>query len=60
MAMMGRRPPVARSLSRIAAVASNHPDLERLSAPYDVPFHHFPVTADSRAAQEQQRIEEVW
>jgi formyltetrahydrofolate deformylase len=44
---------------RIAAVASNHPDLERLTAPYDVPFHHFPVTADTRAAQEQQLLDLV-
>jgi formyltetrahydrofolate deformylase len=44
---------------RIAAVASNHPDLEHLSAPYGVPFHHFPVTPDTRAAQEQQILELV-
>jgi len=44
---------------RIAAVASNHPDLERLTAPYDVPFHHLPVTPDTRAEQEQQILDLV-
>ena len=38
----------------IAAVASNHPDLAPLPRSYDVPFHHLPVTTDTRAAQEQQ------
>ncbi len=37
---------------RIAAVASNHRDLERLTASYDVPFHHFPVDPTDKAAQE--------
>ncbi len=34
----------------IAAVVSNHPDLERLVAPYDAPFHHVPST-DKEAAE---------
>jgi formyltetrahydrofolate deformylase len=38
----------------ISAVASNHQDLEPLAASYDVPFHHLPVTPDSRDQQEQQ------
>jgi formyltetrahydrofolate deformylase len=37
-----------------AAVVSNHRDLEPLAASYDVPFHHLPVTADSRDEQEEQ------
>jgi len=37
----------------IAAVASNHPDFAALSASYGVPFHHLPVDASSRDAQEQ-------
>ena len=44
---------------RLAAVASNHRDLEPLATSYDVPFHHLPVTADTRAAQEQQILDLV-
>jgi formyltetrahydrofolate deformylase len=44
---------------RIAAVASNHPDLEHLTAPYDVPFHHVPVEPEGRAAQEQRVLDLV-
>jgi formyltetrahydrofolate deformylase len=36
----------------IAAVASNHEDLRPLTASYDVPFHHLPVTAETRRNQE--------
>jgi formyltetrahydrofolate deformylase len=36
----------------IAGVVSNHADLESLTAPYDVPFHHFPVTKETRDDQE--------
>jgi len=38
----------------IAAVASNHIDLEPLTSSYDVPFHHLPVTAQIREQQEQE------
>ena len=37
---------------RIAAVVSNHADLEPLTASYGVAFHHLPVTPQSRAEQE--------
>jgi formyltetrahydrofolate deformylase len=40
----------------IAAVASNHRDLEPLTASYDVPFHHLPVTKEARHEQEQQVV----
>jgi formyltetrahydrofolate deformylase len=43
----------------LAAVVSNHRDLKPLTTPYGVPFHHLPVDADSRAAQEQQILELV-
>jgi len=43
----------------IAAVASNHADFALLAASYQVPFHHLPVTADTRAVQEQQIIDLV-
>jgi formyltetrahydrofolate deformylase len=36
----------------IAAVVSNHPDFAELSGSYGVPFHHIPVTADTKAEAE--------
>lgn len=36
----------------VPAVVSNHPDLERLASVYDVPFHHLPVTAGTKADAE--------
>ena len=44
---------------RISAVVSNHPDLAPLAASHGVPFHHLPVDAATRAAQEQQILELV-
>ena len=41
----------------IRAVASNHRDFYRLAASYDVPFHHVPVTPESKAAQERKILE---
>lgn len=43
----------------IAAVVSNHRDFYRLAASYDVPFHHLPVTPDTKAAQERKILELV-
>ncbi len=37
----------------IAAVVSNHTDHAGLSASYGIPFHHLPVTPETRAEQEQ-------
>jgi formyltetrahydrofolate deformylase len=37
----------------ISAVVSNHADLASLAAPYDVPFHHLPVTKETREDQER-------
>ena len=34
------------------AIVSNHRDTYRLAASYDIPFHHLPVTAQTKAAQE--------
>jgi formyltetrahydrofolate deformylase len=34
------------------AIVSNHRDTYRLAAAHDVPFHHLPVTAETRATQE--------
>jgi formyltetrahydrofolate deformylase len=36
----------------VPAVVSNHRDSYRLVASYDIPFHHWPVTAESKAASE--------
>jgi formyltetrahydrofolate deformylase len=38
----------------VGGVVSNHTDLESLTASYDVPFHHMPVTDANREAQEDQ------
>jgi len=43
----------------IVAVVSNHRDFENLARSYDLPFHHLPVTPDTRAAQEAQILELV-
>ena len=37
----------------IVAVGSNHRDLEPLTASYSVPFHHLPVTPETRDEQER-------
>ena len=36
----------------IPAIVSNHPDLKPLADFYDLPFHHLPVTKETRAQQE--------
>ncbi len=41
----------------IRFVASNHPDLERVAAQFNVPFHVFPITPATAAAQEQRELE---
>ena len=43
----------------IAAVASNHNDYADLASLYKVPFHHLPVTAETRAEQEQRILDLV-
>jgi len=40
--------------AEIAAIVSNHNDFAGLAASYGVPFHHLPVTADTKAEQEKQ------
>jgi formyltetrahydrofolate deformylase len=40
----------------VPAVVSNHTDLERLVKSYGVPFHHIPVTADSKRNAEAQLL----
>ncbi len=43
----------------IAAVVSNHPDLEPVAAAAGVPFHHVPVTPETKAAAEARALELV-
>jgi len=40
----------------IVAVVSNHPDLAGMAASYGVPFHHIPVTPDTKADAENQLL----
>jgi formyltetrahydrofolate deformylase len=41
----------------IPAVVSNHRDFYRLAASYDVPFHHLPVTRETKQQQEERLCE---
>ncbi len=41
----------------IRAVASNHTDLKEMSSWYKVPFHHYPVTKETKNKQESQIID---
>ena len=43
----------------IPAIVSNHRDFEHLAASYGVPFHHVPVTQDTKAAAEEKILELV-
>lgn len=40
----------------IRAIVSNHPDLASLSEWHGIPYHHFPITAETKPEQEAQ----VW
>ena len=41
----------------IRAIISNHRDFYQLAASYNVPFHHLPVTADTKAQVEAKQYE---
>jgi formyltetrahydrofolate deformylase len=43
----------------VRAVISNHRDFYQLAASYNVPFHHFPVTAATKAQAEARQLEIV-
>ncbi len=43
----------------IRAVVSNHRDFYQLAASYNIPFHHIPVTADTKAQAEAKLLELV-
>src|SRR5690606_11090802 len=40
--------------AEIAAIVSNHNDYASLAASYSIPFHHLPVTPDTKSQQEKQ------
>jgi formyltetrahydrofolate deformylase len=40
----------------VPAIVSNHRDFERLAATYDIPFHHVPVTPETKADAEKQLL----
>jgi formyltetrahydrofolate deformylase len=40
----------------IPAIVSNHRDFEALAGTYGIPFHHIPVTSDTKADAEQQLL----
>ena len=43
----------------IPAIVSNHPDFEGLAKQYGIPFHHIPVTPESKADAEASLLELV-
>lgn len=43
--------------AEIAVVVSNHPDLEPVAAAHGVPFHHVPVTPQTKDAAEARALE---
>jgi formyltetrahydrofolate deformylase len=43
----------------IPAIVSNHRDFEKLAATYGIPFHHIPVTSETKAEAEQQVLQLV-
>lgn len=43
----------------IPAIVSNHPDLEPLARWHDIPFHHLPITPETKKEQEETWIRMV-
>ena len=43
----------------IRAIVSNHRDYYQLAASYDIPFHHIPVTAETKAQAEAKLLQVV-
>lgn len=43
----------------IAAVVSNHPDLEPLARWHDIPYHHFPLDPQDKPAQERKVLQVI-
>jgi len=43
--------------TEIPLIISNHPDLEPVAKQFDIPFHHLPLTKETKRAQEAQALE---
>ncbi|CDM37976.1 hypothetical protein DTO013E5_8259 [Penicillium roqueforti] len=43
----------------VPLIVSNHPDFATLAATYNIPFHHLPVTAETKSHQEAQILQLV-
>lgn len=43
----------------IPLIVSNHPDFAPLAKTYEIPFHHLPITAETKAEQENRVLELV-
>ncbi|KAK5135534.1 hypothetical protein LTR08_005169 [Meristemomyces frigidus] len=43
----------------VPVIVSNHPDFEALAGTYNIPFHHLPVTKDTKTEQEKRILELV-
>ncbi|MFC0214433.1 formyltetrahydrofolate deformylase [Paenibacillus chartarius] len=43
----------------IAVIVSNHPDMRPIAESFGVPYHHVPVTAETKAEAERRQIEIV-
>lgn len=43
----------------VPLIISNHPDFAPLAASYKIPFHHLPITAETKAAQESKILDLV-
>ncbi|WNQ10388.1 formyltetrahydrofolate deformylase [Paenibacillus aurantius] len=43
--------------AEIAMVVSNHPDLRDRVEPFGIPYHHIPVTADTKREAEEKQLE---
>ncbi len=40
----------------IALILSNHPDLAPIAAQFELPFHHLPITPETKASQEVKQL----
>lgn len=45
--------------AEIAMVVSNHPDMRELVESFGIPFHHIPVTSETKAEAERKQLELV-
>lgn len=43
----------------IEMVVSNHPDMKELVESFDIPYHHIPVTKETKAEAEQKQLEVI-